>query len=375
MAAGRRPRISTDSTRGDLPGLLTRRAALLAPAALALAGCGSTAAEDYDARAAALRAALAATPALPELLRYATLAASGHNTQPWRFRIRPGGLRVLPDFSRRTPVVDPDDHHLYVSLGCTVENLLIAAAARGQAGAVAATAGGVDIDLVRATAREDDLFTAIPQRQSTRSVYDGRAVSPAALRELEAAARLDGVSLRLVTGGAQLGQILDFVIAGNTAQMDDPAFVAELLQWIRFSPADALATGDGLFSASSGNPTLPGWLGRRLFPLVFRTGAENDRYAAQLRSSAGVAIFTAEQAGPAHWIRVGQAFQRFALKATALGLRHAHVNQPVEVPAVRQEFARWLGAPEARPDLVVRFGYAPPLPMSLRRPVAAVLEA
>jgi hypothetical protein len=72
---------------------------------------------------------------------------------------------------------------------------------------------------------------------------------------------------------------------------------------------------------------------------------------------------------------LGQPFQRFALKATALGLRHAHVNQPVEVPAVRQKLARWLGAPDTRPDVVVRFGYAAPLPMSLRRPVAMVLEA
>lgn len=367
--------MTTDgATRADIPGVLTRRAVLLAPVAIGLAGCGAAGAGEYETRAAALRAALAATPALPELLRYATLAANGHNTQPWRFRVRPAGLRVLPDFARRTPVVDPDDHHLYASLGCAVENLLIAAAARGQAGAVAATADGVDVDLVPAAAREDDLFAAIPQRQSTRSVYDGRAVPAAALRELEAAARIDGVALRLVTDAAQLGQILDFVIAGNSAQMDDPAFVAELLQWIRFSPAEALATGDGLYAASSGNPTLPDWLGRRLFPLVFRKAAENDRYAAQLRSSAGVAIFTGEQSDPAHWIRVGQAFQRFALKATALGLRHAHVNQPVEVPAVRQAFARWLGAPDARPDLVVRFGYAPPMPMSLRRPVTAVLE-
>jgi hypothetical protein len=363
------------SSRGGIPGRLTRRAALLAPAAIGLASCDTTGTDDYQARAGSLRATLGAAPVLADLLRYATLAANGHNTQPWRFSSRPGGLRVLPDFTRRTPVVDPDDHHLYVSLGCAVENLLIAAAARGQAAAVAASAEGVDVDLVPAAAREDDLFAAIPLRQSTRSVYDGRAVPAAVLRELAAAARIDGVSLRLVTDGAALGQVLDFVIAGNTVQMDDPAFVAELLEWIRFSPAEALAAGDGLYSASSGNPTLPGWLGRRIFPLVFRKAAENDRYATQLRSSAGVAIFTGDRAEAAHWVRVGQAFQRFALKATALGLRHAHVNQPVEVPAVRQEFARWLGAPEARPDLVVRFGYAPPLPMSLRRPVAAVLEA
>lgn len=233
-------------------------------------------------------------------MRYATLAANGHNTQPWRFRISPGSLRVLPDFTRRTPVVDPDDHHLYVSLGCAVENLLIAAAARGQAGAVATTAEGVDVDLVPAASREGDLFAAIPLRQSTRSVYDGRTVPNAALRELEAAARVEGVSLRLVTDGAQLGQVLEFVIAGNSTQMDDPAFVAELLEWIRFNTADALATGDGLYSASSGNPTLPGWLGRRIFPLVFRKDAENDRYVAQLRSSAGVAIFAGERADPAH---------------------------------------------------------------------------
>jgi hypothetical protein len=51
----------------------------------------------------------------------------------------------------------------------------------------------------------------------------------------------------------------------------------------------------------------------------------------------------------------------------------AHINQPVEVPEVRAEFARWLGTPDARPDLVVRFGRAPAMPMSLRRPVQAVL--
>jgi nitroreductase len=346
----------------------------MAPVAVALAGCSGAGRDEYDARAAALRASLAPGPGLAELVRYASLAPNGHNTQPWRFQAREGGVYVRPDFTRRTPVVDPDDHHLYVSLGCAVENLLIAAAARGHAGAWTMTADAIDIDLVAAAAREDELLAAIPLRQSTRSVYDGRQVPAGVLRELEAAARMPGVALRLVTDSQPLAQVLDFVIAGNSAQMDDAAFVAELLGWIRFSPAAALARGDGLFSATTGNPALPDWLGRRLFPVLFRKSAENDRYAAQLRSSAGVAIFTGESADAGHWVRVGQAFQRFALKATALGLRHAHVNQPVEVPAVRQEFAQWLGAPGARPDLVVRFGYAAPLPMSLRRPVAAVLD-
>ena len=74
-----------------------------------------------------------------------------------------------------------------------------------------------------------------------------------------------------------------------------------------------------------------------------------------MRSSAGIVVFVGEKADPEHRIKVGRSFQRFALQATGLGIRTAHVNQPVDVPSVRPEFARWLGMRDARPDLVIRF--------------------
>jgi len=163
------------------------------------------------------------------------------------------------------------------------------------------------------------------------------------------------------------------VIQGNTAQMRDAAFVRELKQWIRFGQREALATRDGLFSRSSGNPAVPRWLGSTMFRWFFTEKAENDRYARQLRSSAGVMVFVARSPRPAHWIEVGRAYQRFALLATSLGIRNAHVNQPVEVPSVREQFAQWLGIDEDRPDLVVRFGRGPLMPPSLRRPIDAVI--
>jgi hypothetical protein len=66
-----------------------------------------------------------------ELVRYATLAPSSHNTQCWKFRIEQDAIAIGPDLSRRTPSVDPDDHHLHVSLGCAAENLVQAALAHG----------------------------------------------------------------------------------------------------------------------------------------------------------------------------------------------------------------------------------------------------
>jgi hypothetical protein len=64
------------------------------------------------------------TAQLKELIRYATLAPSSHNTQCWKFRLEDHAISIMPDLSRRCPVVDPDGHHLYVSLGCAAENLI-----------------------------------------------------------------------------------------------------------------------------------------------------------------------------------------------------------------------------------------------------------
>ncbi len=322
------------------------------------------------------RQLLAGDPTLRELIRMATLAANGHNTQPWKFNLDEGRIKILPDLARRTEVVDPDDHHLYVSLGCASENLVIAARAHGQSAAIEISDGPepqIDIGLRSGSASDNAFYKAIPLRQSTRSAYDGRQISQADIDLLKAAAKQDGVSVLIFTEQVQREAISEFVIEGNSAQMDDPAFIAELRDWLRFSPDKAVATGDGLFSACSGNPVAPEWIGSRLFNAFFTKDAENAKYRDHIRSSAGVAVFTGDQADPTHWIKVGRSFERFALQATALGIRNAHINQPIEVPSIRPEFARWLGMPDARPDLVVRFGRAPALPMSLRRPVEEVI--
>jgi hypothetical protein len=163
------------------------------------------------------------------------------------------------------------------------------------------------------------------------------------------------------------------VVAGNIAQMANPAFVAELKKWLRFSPSLAMETGDGLFGAASGSPALPNWLGTRAFNWVFTPSAENDKYTRQIASSSGLAIFVAEKEDREHWVLAGRACQRFGLQATALGLKHAFINQPVEVAKLRPELASLIGMPGRRPDLLMRFGYGPPLPYSARRPVRAVL--
>jgi nitroreductase len=357
---------------------MNRRQLLAGGGALALAGAGVTyfglrqmgSMEEYNASVLTTRAALSERPEMKDFIRYATLAASGHNTQPWRFRIGAGRIDILPDFSRRTPVVDPDDHHVFVSLGCAAENLALAAAARGHPGEIGfdpANDGSVVFAFADGPSASSTLFDAIPKRQSTRADYDGKPVSAADLQLLSSAAAIPGVDLILITDRPQIDRVRDLVVAGNSAQIADAAFLRELKTWLRFSPREAIQTGDGLFSASSGSPALPAWLGPRLFDWVFKAGAENDKYARQIASSAGIAVFVSQRDDREHWVLAGRACQRFALQATALGLKCAFINQPVEVAKLRPELATLVGLPGRRPDLVMRFGYGPLLPYSARR--------
>ncbi len=330
---------------------------------------------DYDVTARTLRRQLPKGVDLRELVRFATLAANGHNTQPWKFRIGLSGVDILPDFTRRTGVVDPDDHHLFVSLGCALENLSLCAAARGLRSIVRYDpndGGKISVAFESAPQEESDLFDAIPHRQSTRSEYDGSPVSSTDIEKLAGASRVSGVDVVVLIEKKQIEQVLELVVAGNSAQMADAAFVRELKKWIRFNPRQALETGDGLFAGASGNPIMPTWLGGRIFDLFFRASAENDKYTRSIRSSSGVVVFLADKADKDYWVRVGRSCQRFALQATALGLKYAFINQPVEVADLRPQLARLVGMPERRPDILMRFGYGHTLPFSLRRPVGLV---
>ncbi|MFM9426095.1 hypothetical protein RCH10_002535 [Variovorax sp. GrIS 2.14] len=316
-------------------------------------------------------------PLFEELVRCATLAPSSHNSQCWKFAIQPQSISILPDLSRRCPAVDPDDHHLFVSLGCAAENLVQAASAHGLQADVLFDAGmegdALRVRLEPTRAIQSDLYAAMFDRQCTRADYDGRALTVDELELLERAGTRNGVQMLILSDKAATEKMLAYIVDANTRQIDDPAFVAELKQWLRFGDTEAVRSGDGLFSGASGNPTVPRWLGEMLFARFFTPARENDKYASQVRSSAGIAVFVSEKNDKRHWIEAGRCYERFALQATALGIRNAMLNQPVEVASVRPGLARAFGWGDRRPDLVVRFGRGPAMPRSLRRPLEAVL--
>lgn len=328
---------------------------------------------NYGSQAEQLWSAKETDP-MSKLIHFATLAANGHNTQPWKFAIRDNALEIHPDFSRELKVVDPQHRELWISLGCALENLLLAARAFGYAAAVTYpdSADVIRVGLTSDAPLASPLFDAISERQNTRSEYDGQPIPTAQMDQIHSLPLEPGVSLSYFTTVGAIETLVDYVNQGNLSQYANAAFVDELIFWLRFNKKDALAAMDGLYSVCSGNPEVPGWLGR-MFVTGTKPQQQADLDAKKLRSSSAAVVIASQSEDKTAWVRTGQVYERLALQTTALGIKSAFLNQPIEVNDLRSQFQSAAGLGAALPQLLVRLGYAPALPRSLRRPVQQVL--
>lgn len=310
-----------------------------------------------------------------QLIYYATLAPSGHNTQPWKFSNEENIVRIYPDFERTLPVVDADNHALYISLGCALENLVISAREDGFASKVDYFPEDENEECLRITLTEEntqketDLFEAIPKRQSNRNKYDGQNIPEADKDNLLQTGDFDTVAVKTFnTEDSEVEPVIEMVKEACRIQFKDERFVDELISWIRFTKKEVQNKGDGLSAKVMGFPYVPRWLGR----FIMKTFVTADREAAktenQIRSSSHLFLFICKKNDKRHWVDTGRLFQRIVLRAESLGIAHAHLNMPCEVESVRKKLSNHLDLnQDEEPILLIRLGYASRAPRSPRR--------
>jgi nitroreductase len=194
------------------------------------------------------------------LLRYALLAPSSHNTQPWRFTILSDAhgdtLELRADRTRSLPVADPEDRELTISCGAALANLRLTMRHFGLSDETRLLPDPTDSDLLAhiavagahaPTPAQDALFRQIPRRHTNRQPFDAGTLPPDLLVALATEARAEGAWLHVVATEAARSGIADLIAEGDRQQWDDPAFRHELASWLH--PA---RSGDGLAGYSLG---------------------------------------------------------------------------------------------------------------------------
>ena len=313
------------------------------------------------------------------LLSYAVLAPAAHNAQPWRFSIQGNGVAIRADRDRSLPVVDPDDRELHIGLGCALANLLAAAEHFRLGYKVDLLPEGEDSDLAVAveftsqtrSPRFPDLLAVIPLRHTNRGKYEGRAIEPDKLLDLERCIDEESIRLHLITEQEPKWQMADLVARGDYLQRAGKSFRRELASWTRHNWTRAV---DGMPGYAFGVSGIMALL-RPFIVKTFDTGksqGNNDRQLANQAPALGVLTSSADD--KPSWIRTGMLFEKLMLVAAKLDIRLAHFNQPVEVPELRQELCTLLGI-EDYPQLLFRLGYASATKHTPRRPVNMSLAA
>ena len=195
-------------------------------------------------------------------IRYAVLAPSSHNAQPWLFRIQGDILDLVADRSRALPVADPHDRELVISCGAALECLAVAARGTGHMLAIEILPDPFDRDwIARARLQEDGapsererrLFEAIPHRRSTRRPFEAATASAgAAGRRCRRGGRgRSGADRDRRRAGPRRGRSPRR--RRGPAPVRRPGLPAELADWINLR---AGAGGDGVSGAALGLPAL-----------------------------------------------------------------------------------------------------------------------
>jgi hypothetical protein len=317
------------------------------------------------------------------LIGASVLAPSDWNSQPWRFDVDSGTIRLLADAQRALPVTDPNRRGMMISLGAALENLLIAARAYGLQPTVRYRANdgarGVVAEVtwtVGGPRRDRELFGVLTERRTNRRNYDGRALVPQARAQLSAQVA-DGFRLYWVDDRDGLRDLAELAHESVRAQVADRRSEAEQRLWLRMSDKEAARRGDGVPVDALGMTGPANWFAGRYFDpdswfLRFGAGSLAKRAREAIRSAGAAALLTATGHDETAWLMAGQAYERLVLKATQLGLSHQPFAAPIEVERFRGPLLRRFGASGDEPLLLVRFGHDRRVPHTPRRAVSVV---
>ncbi|TMM39892.1 MAG: nitroreductase [Actinobacteria bacterium] len=310
---------------------------------------------------------------LEACLRAAVAAPSIHNSQPWRFVLRPGGVDLYADRTRKLGVVDPRGRELFISLGAALLNLRLAILSHGrmpvtrllpdpgEPDLVAAVRFGPPVDADPAVRA---LADAIPHRRTSRRPFDRVLVPAEVLAELSAAARLEGATLA-VADDLGRDQLLGLARSAERMLRRHPGYLAELTEWTSADPGRADGVPQAAFGPWDALETLP----LRDFGLTRRT---EPRRGAHFEAHPTLVVLSTAGDTPQQWLRAGQALERVLLTATVQGLATTPLSQPLELPRLRLLMTD--RDVSAYPQVVLRIGYGPAGVPSPRRPLDDVVD-
>lgn len=313
------------------------------------------------------------------LLEFAVRAPSGHNTQPWLFRLSDDYVDLIADRTRALPVVDPFDRELTISCGAAIDHMAVAARHFCRELLVEELPDSADPDLLARILlgkefslerTNHELFNAMSHRSTTRQAFGDEPLADELANRCKSVAAKQDIELTLISDRAERMAIGELVAEGDKIQFADPRFRRELASWVHSRRS---STQDGMSGSAFGMPDILSSIGAlviRTFDMGKGVAAGDEKKITD--ASPVLAVFSSPSDELHDWLKTGQALSHVLLTLAASGALASYLNQPIEVEVLRPKLKELVGC-EGIPQLLMRFGYGTACIPAVRRSVDKVL--
>ena len=313
-----------------------------------------------------------------EILILASLAPSGHNTQPWFVQyIEPYHWIIGNDRTKWLPAVDPTQRETMLSIGAFIQNLEYAAISFGYV---------CHWNLIAITNQNDRVIEVSLTKESTKNTFDIENIKTRRtvrsnflsenLKKEDLAYLVDSDFIHYLPATSQASQFInEQTIEANRLQAyRDPA-QRELADWIRFSSQDANIHRDGLTTAGMEIEGFSGWVVRNFYgkESVMKSDFRErgiDQIRQEVSESAGWILITSKDNSVATLLETGRQMQRLFLKVREKSIALHPMTQILEEASTQKQLNSAVGINNPI-QFILRTGYVNdyPPPVSLRRPV------
>lgn len=312
---------------------------------------------------------------LETFARWALLAPSGHNTQPWKLVSQNKSLRLELNREHYLSIdgsgllsVEP-----YISLGTFIEVFSLAARGFGyevDTNLILKDDKIAEITIKKSLAPEPEILKAIAHRTSNREPYLEKPIGKSILERITSPQPKGAGGLTL-TKRADISFVATQTKRAIRAIMGNPAYRDELSKWVR---ANHTRRFDGMPGFTHGFGNIKALASKLAVKHGAKLGPQADKSANLILKSGALVIVYCKNSRTESFIDAGRLYSRICVLARMHGLASSALGAAVLDPSTREVVKKHFGI-KHRPVYILRLGKATkPARHSPRWPLEKVLS-
>ncbi|UCH72204.1 MAG: hypothetical protein JSW62_01275 [Thermoplasmatales archaeon] len=312
-------------------------------------------------------------------LSYGILAPSTHNSQPWLFKISKSFCDIFNDPSVQIIEGDPNKNYLYLSIGCLIENIIIAADYFKLFKSIKYYTKKNDDLLARLYFQRQnkkkisylnkDLVSAITNRFNARGLFQSKKISKDIIKNITKLNNFENIQISFIDKKTDIEKIAQLTAVGVDDIYKNNKFRSEMSKWIN----------NNLSSKKRG---MPGYTLKMplplsiIFPLVIphiNLGKILSKLNyASVSSAPSIIIFSSKSNDQRSMIEVGRISQRTMLYLASKKIKHSVFVASLEKSLTKSKLKK-IADTNYEPRFLFCVGYiktpqihSPRLPLSSR---------